>query len=166
MNIERFSPEPEEADFAPEDFAGLLQLLDDARHRLHVDRARESAEGDLLVLVVELLDTECEYDVVVPRRNHGAGLVEGRRGAGTGVLDVHHRQSSQPHRAQDHLAANRLLAGNHARSGVADIGGLERARLQSGIGQRGLNRLGAERLEPPIHVLSECRHADTRDDCV
>jgi hypothetical protein len=113
--------------------------------------------------VVELLDAEREHGVVDAGLHHGARLVQRRRGAGAGVLDVHDRDRTHARRAQHHLAADALLPGDQPRHRVADEGRLDLLLVDAAVRQRREQGLAAQGLQSRVHVLAEARHADTGD---
>jgi hypothetical protein len=154
MNIERFSP-------APEACAAEAPL-----QRFHVDGPAERLKGPRLVGVVELLHADRQHDVVKAGGHHGAGLVQRRGRTRARVLDVHHRDASDAHRAQHDLAADAFLPGDDAGGRVADPRGLEIGSLDPRVRERRRDGLAAERFQPLVEMSAEGRHADARHVCV
>jgi len=94
-------------------------------HPFDVDGRADGLEGACLVLVVKLLHADGEGDVVHAGGDVGPGDVEGRRGAGAGVLGVDDGDAADAHVTERYLAADHLLPGDQAGCGVADDGRLQ-----------------------------------------
>ena len=136
----------------------LLQIGENLLHRLDVHGSSEGREALALVHVVQLLDTDRQNHIVEAGRDHRRGLVHRRRRAGARVLDVDHRQLSQSQRAQHHLTAYRLLAGDQTGGGVAYPGRLQVSQLHAGVLHSLLDRSGPDGLQPLVQILSEAGH--------
>ncbi len=141
----------------------LLQRFHDPGEHFDVDGTAERGKALALVLVVELLHTEGENDVVGAGGNHGASLVQGRGGTGAGVFDIDHRDASDADAAQDDLAADALLAGDQTGGGVADEGCLQIVRLDAGVAHGRLHGFGAQSLQARVQVFAKLGHADPAD---
>jgi hypothetical protein len=140
--------------------------LHDFGHCLDVHGTAESREAPFLVRMVKLLNPKGEHHIIATRRHHGAGLMQGGGGAGAGVLDVDHRDTSEANRAQDHLPTDTLLAGDEPGSSVANVCRFDGTGLDTGIGHRRMHRLGTQCFQTHIHVLPEPGHANPGDDSV
>ena len=149
----------------PSDWPAVI-LGDQLVPLLDVDRAGEGRVGDGLVLVEELLHADDQRHVVVAGGDHHAGLVERGAAAPAGVLDVDDRDLPQADRAEDHLAANRLLPRHRAGGAVAHVGGLDVGELDAGVLHGLEHRLAPELLQALVEVLAEAGHRDAGDDGV
>ena len=130
---------------------------------LQVPGTVEDAEHLGLVGAEHLFGADSQSHLHLARTHRLHRQVEGRAGAGAGVLEVVDRDALDAQRAQRDLAAHHGLALQHALRGVGEIGGLDVGDGQAGVGQRGVDGIGGELLDAAVEELAGRRHADAGD---
>jgi len=133
-------------------------------HALDIGSTGEDREGLRLILMHELFVAAGQHHVVRAERDHGRRLMKGGGAGRAGVLDIDDRAAPDTDLAQDDLARNADLPGDHCGGRIAHPGRLNLVGADARIGQRLQNRFARQGLEIPVGVFAEAGHADARDD--
>jgi len=91
------------------------------------------------------------------------GLVEPGRRTRARVVAVDDGNALEPHRPQRGLAADAVLAFEHALARVGEPGRIDLVLLARGVGQRCGHRLRRQCLDRAVEVLAQRGHADADD---